>query len=168
MYPVSEESTESFICISSSELSHSSKTNVRIHSGKPSSKGLESFLDLFQLLIPPLGRKMEWEQVCGQVELPSLPCAGAVRWGYLTHNTGPRREVPSHPNPSLNSHRGPTQIQQSSLDSPGNDGGQHSWGKWTWAVIFLFTGKKGRKYCFVYRSQLRDLWSSIFHIWHYD
>ena len=104
-----EQGESLFTCTPSPELNHSSKTNARIHSGKPSSKGLKSFLS------PPasytsFGKEVENDSRTGQAaELPSLPYAGAVRWGYLTHSTGPRRRAPPHPNLSLNSHHGPTQ-----------------------------------------------------------
>ena len=117
--------TESFICISSPELNLSSKTNARIHSGKPSSKGLECFLPL-PGSHTSFGKEDGMRAGLWSGRASLTPCAGAVGRGYLTLSTGPRREVPSHPNPSLNFHHGPTQTQQSYLDSPRNDGGQRS------------------------------------------
>ena len=153
-----EQGESLFTCTPSPELNHSSKTNARIHSGKPSSKGLKSFLP------PPasytsFGKEVENDSrtVVRRRSFPHSPVLALSDKVTSLTAQDPRDElllIPTSPwIPTMGQPR-----EQSSLDSPGNDGGQLSWGKQTWVVIFVCLQERSKeRHCFLYRSQLRDL-----------
>lgn len=88
----------------------------------------ESFLDLFQLLIPPWEGKWNEEQVCGQVELPLTPMCWCCQMRLLSLTTQDPGEkfllIPTPPWIPTGANPDPAIFPW----LPGNDGGQHSWG----------------------------------------
>ena len=160
---MSDENTESFICISSPELNHSTKTNVRIHSGKLSSQGLQSFLPL-PASHTSFGKEDENDsRTVIRQSFPHSPVL--VLSDEVTSLTAqdPGEKLLLIPTPPWIPTMGQPR-QQSSLTPPEDDRGQHSWGKQTWAVNFLFTGKKGRKTLFSIQEPTKR--SLEFHISH--
>ena len=120
-----EQGESLFTCTPSPELNHSSKTTARIHSGQPSSKGLESFLPL------PASHtsfRKEDENDSRSVVRQSFPHSPVLALSdKVTSLTAqdPGEKLLLIPTPPWFPTMGQPR-QQSSLDFPGGDGGQFS------------------------------------------
>ena len=131
-----EQGESLFTCTPSPGLNHSPKTNARIHSGKPSSKGLKSFqhLPASHTSFRKEDENESRSAVRWSVPHSRVPVLSDEATSLTAQDPGEKLLlIPTPPwFPTLGQPR-----QQSSLDSPGDDGCQLSWGKWTWAVIFV-------------------------------